>query len=133
MTHHRTPRDGSGRFVKRTEPEKVAAHVERVSQRHPQTIKLTTSGNWTVPDDFGGDVVELPKPEGDRAASGRFIKRTVPRKVSPGETISFPAGISKPTRTQPLEYDRPSFLAANWGWLASALLVLIGLTVYLAR
>jgi hypothetical protein len=37
MTHHRAKRDPStGRFIKPTPSERVAAHVERVNERHPE-------------------------------------------------------------------------------------------------
>lgn len=50
---------------------------------------------------------------------------------------AFPqAAISKPTRTQPLEYDKPgigAFISEHWLWMTPAALGLIGLAWYLVR
>ena len=88
----------TGRFVRATPSEKVAAHVERINTAHPGTGIY-----WTA-----------EQAEAMRANAKK---------------LDFPNTAQQ--RSQPIEYDKPNWIADNWIWIFVLSLVLIGLITYL--
>ena len=91
-----TQRDASGRFVRATPAEKVAAHVEKVNERH-QAVQ-----EWArrVADEWRTDQLAQ-------------IRAEMEAETKPGGAY----------RTQPLEYDDEPWPV--WLWLGIGTVVLV--------
>ena len=140
MTHHRSPRDGSGRFVKRSPAEKVAAHVEKVNERHPAGMADGTGQitfTYTVQ---GGQSASIHTEGSGGTSQTNYPGPDVEDRILREQTNAFPArqrsgiqspsaynAFSEPHRSQPIEYARPDpfFLRAAFLWSAAAILLLL--------
>jgi hypothetical protein len=145
----------TGRFIKSTPSEKVAAHVERVNSLHgvatnishlPEDEIKKRFDDWAVSEQ--GLMQASLKAEIERqhalapsiAQEVADLGRPRPAQETRDPVRRFIEGLpdldQKPMpiikRSQPIEYDKPNWIFDNWLWMLPTVLGLIGLTVFLA-
>jgi hypothetical protein len=118
MTHHRAKRDPStGRFIKPTPLERVAAHVEAINTAHPghwSDCAVNSEPAYPAGEcDCGGYNPQDDSPSkadlqriyaGQQQASAAYMA-----KMMQGAQSAFPRA-AKPERSQPIEYATPRHL-----------------------